>query len=223
MAFTSSWWTARLRSGLDRSTADRLVSSLAKRTVAGADGRRDIPRAALYDLARCGDTAAAQFAVAAWGTGTNALDRARQAGFLEDSVASGRHAGMDRAVKAAPAGLAAMWDAHFTRPFPQGFGQASFGTKWLHAAGWEAVPDDGPRPVVFDKFVHRVLDVCAKIPLPYPGPPSEAVRDGWMEWCQLATDAAVGGLTAADVERAVFDHRRGCPAHAGSGACPNST
>lgn len=221
--FTSGWWATTLRAGLDRPAADRLLSALAKRTVAGGAGRREIPRDALYDLARRDDTAAAQFAVAAWGTGTNALDRARQARNLLSSVRSGRHEGMAAAVRAAPSGLGAMWDAHFSRPVPQGFGQASFGTKWLHAAGWEVVPDDGPRPVVFDQYVHRVLATCAKVDLPYPGRPAGTVRDGWVEWCRIASEAATGGLTAADVERAVFDHRRGCPAHTGDGPCPDST
>ena len=224
VTFTSDWWAAKLRAGLDRPTADRLLSSVAKQTAAaGPDGPRTIPRKGLYELARRGDTAAAQFGVTAWGTGTNTLDRGRQAANLLRSVRTGRHERMAAAVTAAPNGLAAMWDAHFSRPVAQGFGQASYGTKWLHAAGWDAVPDQDPRPVVFDQFVHRVLDVCAGIDLPYPGRPTDAVRDGWIEWCRIATDAACHGLTAADVERAVFDHRRSCAAHRGAGPCPQQT
>jgi hypothetical protein len=222
--FTSDWWATRMRSRLPRAVADHLVSSLTKRTIAGPDDARRIPRQALYDLAATGDTAAALFAVTAWGTGTNTLDRGRRARNLFDSIESGRHEHATHSLKAAPDGLDALWDAHFGGRTPQGFGQVSYGTKWLHAAGWDRVPADGPQPVVFDQYVHRVLTRCAGIDLPYPGVANSTTRAAWGEWCRAATGAATGGLTAADVERAVFDHRRACPVHTEDAAhCPNST
>ena len=69
----SHWWVPRLRAALDRRLADRVVTALASRCVDDPAGssRRMIPRSALYDIAATGDTAAAQFAVTAWGVGNS--------------------------------------------------------------------------------------------------------------------------------------------------------
>lgn len=214
-------WATKLDDwGIERRRAAKLIHAVTKSTVPHGDGRA-IPRAALRALSAAGDFEVAYFAVMAWGIGDRDWFRmSRNVRLALESKSCGRLADTMDAV---PEGLGAMWDAHFAvARRPQGMGRVSYGSKWLYAAGFGRIPGAGPQPVVFDQFVHAALTRCGGFDLAYPSAPTTATRDAWIEWCSQADAAATGGLSAEDVERAVFDHGRSCLAAKGQAAACDS-
>lgn len=201
-------WPRREWAGVLRQRA----SGSADEVLGGLDGVVDahgcLTRRAITRLAEAGNWPAAYAGVVAWGAGNRwgrfyrNLCRGLERGDAERLV---------RSWEAAPAGLNALWSAHFAAP-PLGLGRPSYGSKWLHLAGWGRTPEGEPGPLVYDERVWRALKRCAGFAaLRSPAGSHSSRRESWITWCALA-DGAVRdtGVDAADLERAVFGHAGAC-------------
>lgn len=206
----------RWREALERSgpTAQALPEDRATVLVSALDAALDkqglLRRDALYRCAAEGPLDEALLIVMAWGLGatgrwnfmTPLVRKALQDSFLllvhsRRAVVHGIDAG-------------GLWDAHFGNGAPHGLGSIAFGSKWLHAVGYDRV-ETGPQPLVYDHNIWVGLSGCAG--LSGWRKPTGRPRSNWLEWCSVADELAQDsdcGISAADVEVALFSHARNC-------------
>lgn len=195
-------WVSNLSKTLPPEHARHLVSNLR--------GAQPLHRKALYELVYQ-DLELAHTAVIVWGVGTTG-NMQQIAPRLRRALAAGQSARLIASVRAAPHGIEALWDTHFSNSPPEGLGSTSYGSKWLHFAGWSGRLGDEPGPVIYDAVVWSGIRGCAALP-DYAHPKGQQ-RSSWLAWCRLAHDGAKsvnGAASGADVELALFDHARNCP------------
>ena len=203
--------SSRWRAALERSSssaapspdqeADRLIEALTQASDTTSILRREV----LYERAANAPLDEALLVVMAWGLGTTG-----QWNFLSTNTRrslQGRYEDLQRTRAAIEegTGLDGLWKVHFSGA-PPGLGSVSFGSKWLHAVGYRRV-SGGAQPLVYDQNVHRGLTLGAQLDgfAEAKGVP----RQSWLRWCELAHEAAEDagpGVSAADVELAVFEY-----------------
>lgn len=221
-------WERALRNGLgsqppqSAERAERILHQLDEDCE-----NKHLLRHRLCDLASAGAFERAFVAVMAWGIGTTGpwnrlgpLAMKALHGERVDNLRATRDAAL------AGADLEALWAAHRRSRPPQGLGQVSFGSKWLHFVGWEHQLVGSPPPLIYDANIQKGLVRCAGLdPDVFVAAQGSSALHGraWVEWCSAASTAAASasGVSAADVEVALFAHVRDnkCPAQSGTGPC----